>query len=96
MVGLVVKNAILLITYAVQLIEEQGVERDRALILASERRMRPIFMTAVSMVLVCSASPQARRGRRNLQRPGYSGGGRSFRSHAVYLDFHSRGLHHLG
>ncbi|HMK35079.1 MAG TPA: efflux RND transporter permease subunit, partial [Desulfomonilaceae bacterium] len=50
MVGLVVKNAILLVTYAVQLIEEQGVERDRALVLASERRMRPIFMTAVAMI----------------------------------------------
>jgi RND family efflux transporter MFP subunit len=51
MVGLVVKNAILLITYAVQLMEEHGVERDEALILASQRRMRPIFMTAIAMVL---------------------------------------------
>jgi hydrophobic/amphiphilic exporter-1 (mainly G- bacteria), HAE1 family len=51
MVGLVVKNAILLITYAVQLIEEQGVARDKALVLASKRRMRPIFMTAIAMVL---------------------------------------------
>ncbi len=50
MVGLVVKNAIILITYTVQLIEE-GVERDQALILASRRRMRPIFMTAIAMVL---------------------------------------------
>ena len=51
MVGLVVKNAIILITYAVQLIEEQGIDRDQALILASKRRMRPIFMTAIAMVL---------------------------------------------
>jgi HAE1 family hydrophobic/amphiphilic exporter-1 len=51
MVGLVVKNAILLITYTVQLIEDHGVERDEALILASQRRMRPIFMTAIAMVL---------------------------------------------
>ncbi|MEW6347698.1 MAG: efflux RND transporter permease subunit [Thermodesulfobacteriota bacterium] len=51
MVGLVVKNAILLITYAVQLMEEQGVARDEALILASQRRMRPIFMTSIAMVL---------------------------------------------
>lgn len=51
MVGLVVKNAIILITYAVQLMETQGVERDQALILASSRRMRPIFMTAIAMVL---------------------------------------------
>ncbi len=51
MVGLVVKNAILLITYAVQLMDEQGVDRDTALVLAGKRRMRPIFMTAISMVL---------------------------------------------
>ena len=51
MVGLVVKNAILLITYAVQLIEDHGLERDKALVLASKRRMRPIFMTAIAMVL---------------------------------------------
>ncbi len=51
MVGLVVKNAILLITYAVQLIDEQGVARDEALMLASKRRMRPIFMTSIAMVL---------------------------------------------
>jgi hydrophobic/amphiphilic exporter-1 (mainly G- bacteria), HAE1 family len=50
MVGLVVKNAIILITYTVQL-TEQGIERDEALILASKRRMRPIFMTAIAMVL---------------------------------------------
>ncbi len=50
MVGLVVKNCIILITYAVQLIEK-GVERDEALMLACERRMRPIFMTAIAMVL---------------------------------------------
>src|SRR5208283_2392835 len=30
---------------------EQGIERDEALILASKRRMRPIFMTAIAMVL---------------------------------------------
>ena len=50
MVGLVVKNAIILITYTVQLID-RGVERNEALILASQRRMRPIFMTAIAMVL---------------------------------------------
>jgi len=50
MVGLVVKNAIILITYAVQLID-RGIERDEALTLASQRRLRPIFMTAISMVL---------------------------------------------
>jgi hydrophobic/amphiphilic exporter-1 (mainly G- bacteria), HAE1 family len=51
MVGLVVKNAIILITYAVQLIDKEGMERDEALVLACSRRMRPIFMTAIAMVL---------------------------------------------
>ncbi len=51
MVGLVVKNAIILITYAVQLTENEGMDRNEALILASKRRMRPIFMTAIAMVL---------------------------------------------
>jgi HAE1 family hydrophobic/amphiphilic exporter-1 len=50
MVGLVVKNAIILITYTVQL-TESGIDRDEALVLASRRRMRPIFMTAIAMVL---------------------------------------------
>src|SRR5271157_799627 len=50
MVGLVVKNAIILITYTVQL-ADQGIDRDEALVLASRRRMRPIFMTAIAMVL---------------------------------------------
>ncbi len=31
--------------------EEHGIDRDRALILASQRRMRPIFMTSIAMVL---------------------------------------------
>jgi hydrophobic/amphiphilic exporter-1 (mainly G- bacteria), HAE1 family len=51
MVGLVVKNAILLITYAVQLMEGRNIPRDEALQLASRRRMRPIFMTSIAMVL---------------------------------------------
>jgi hydrophobic/amphiphilic exporter-1 (mainly G- bacteria), HAE1 family len=50
MIGLVVKNAIILITYVVQLIN-RGIARDEALILASRRRMRPIFMTAIAMLL---------------------------------------------
>jgi HAE1 family hydrophobic/amphiphilic exporter-1 len=50
MVGLVVKNAIIVITYTVQL-TDQGMERDEALVLACSRRMRPIFMTAIAMVL---------------------------------------------
>lgn len=51
MVGLGVKNAILLVTYAVQLMEQQGVARNEALVLASKRRMRPIFMTSAAMII---------------------------------------------
>jgi hydrophobic/amphiphilic exporter-1 (mainly G- bacteria), HAE1 family len=50
MVGLVVKNSILLITYTVELTNRQGVECDRALSLAVQRRMRPIFMTSIAMI----------------------------------------------
>ena len=50
MVGLVVKNAIILITYTVQL-TESGIAPEEALVIASRRRMRPIFMTAIAMVL---------------------------------------------
>jgi HAE1 family hydrophobic/amphiphilic exporter-1 len=31
--------------------DERGIERDQALVLASQRRMRPIFMTSIAMVL---------------------------------------------
>jgi len=51
LVGLVVKNAILLITYAVRLIDDHGIDREEALVLAAQRRMRPIFMTSIAMVL---------------------------------------------
>ena len=50
MIGLVVENAILLIMYEVQLMEEQSIPRNEALILASQRRMPPIFMTAIAMI----------------------------------------------
>ena len=32
-------------------LKNEGMDRDEALILASKRRMRPIFMTAIAMVL---------------------------------------------
>jgi HAE1 family hydrophobic/amphiphilic exporter-1 len=50
MTGLVVKNAILLVTYAVRLIDDEGMDREDALILAAERRIRPIYMTSVAMI----------------------------------------------
>jgi HAE1 family hydrophobic/amphiphilic exporter-1 len=51
MVGLVVKNSILLVTYAADRTDREGVPCDEALLLAVNRRMRPIFMTSVAMVL---------------------------------------------
>ena len=51
MIGLVVKNSILLVTYTVHLTDLQGVACEDALRLAVKRRMRPIFMTAIAMVL---------------------------------------------
>ncbi len=50
LVGLVVKNAILLVTYAVRLIDDEGMDREEALILAAQRRIRPIYMTSVAMI----------------------------------------------
>ncbi len=51
MIGLVVKNSILLVTYTVDLTDRKGVACEDALLLAVQRRMRPIFMTSVAMVL---------------------------------------------
>ena len=50
LVGLVVKNSILLITYAVKLIDHQKLPPDQALTIAAQRRIRPIFMTSIAMV----------------------------------------------
>ena len=96
MVGLVVKNAIILITYTVQL-TEQGVDRDEALVLASKRRMRPIFMTAIAMVL--GMLPLALKHGAGAEI--YNGlamavvGGLS-RCHAVHAGFHPRSLYDTG
>jgi HAE1 family hydrophobic/amphiphilic exporter-1 len=48
--GIVVKNAIVLID-AVNLLRQEGMERDEALIEAGLKRMRPILMTSATTVL---------------------------------------------
>jgi hydrophobic/amphiphilic exporter-1 (mainly G- bacteria), HAE1 family len=48
--GLVTKNAILLIDYANTLRERDGMERDEAMRRAGPVRLRPILMTTVAMI----------------------------------------------
>jgi HAE1 family hydrophobic/amphiphilic exporter-1 len=50
LLGLVTKNAILLIDYANKLRERDGLERDEALRRAGPVRLRPILMTSVAMI----------------------------------------------
>ncbi|HEY6008706.1 MAG TPA: efflux RND transporter permease subunit, partial [Geobacteraceae bacterium] len=50
LMGLVTKNAILLVDYAKVLIREHGMERREALITAGRTRLRPIIMTTAAMV----------------------------------------------
>ncbi len=89
MVGLVVKNAIILITYAVQLMEREGMDRNEALVLASRRRMRPIFMTAIAMVSRdASSGCQAWSRCRDLQRSCNGSGGRAFRRNTLHVGVH--------
>ena len=50
LVGIVVKNGILLVDYTNQL-REKGMSRDEALLTAAPRRLRPILMTSLCAVL---------------------------------------------
>ena len=50
LLGLVTKNAILLVDYANTLRERDGLERDDALLRAGPVRLRPILMTSVSII----------------------------------------------
>ena len=54
LVGIVVNNGIVLVDYANRL-RREGMERTQALLLASERRFRPIAMTALTTI--CSLLP---------------------------------------
>jgi HAE1 family hydrophobic/amphiphilic exporter-1 len=49
LVGVVVNNGIVLVDY-INRLRLQGVERGQALLLATERRFRPIMMTAITTV----------------------------------------------
>ena len=51
LIGLASKNAILIVEFANQLREEQGVSITKAALQASQERLRPILMTAVSTLL---------------------------------------------
>jgi len=48
--GLVTKNSILLVDYANQLRREKGLDKVEAMRLAAPVRMRPVLMTAISMI----------------------------------------------
>jgi HAE1 family hydrophobic/amphiphilic exporter-1 len=49
LIGVVVNNGIVLIDYVTRL-RHEGIERTRALLLAAERRFRPIMMTALTTI----------------------------------------------
>ncbi|HYF43669.1 MAG TPA: efflux RND transporter permease subunit [Ramlibacter sp.] len=49
LMGLVTKNAILLVDFAIRM-REQGMERAEALLLAARVRLRPILMTTLAMI----------------------------------------------
>ncbi|CAA6824224.1 MAG: Acriflavin resistance protein [uncultured Sulfurovum sp.] len=51
LMGISSRNSLLLIDYAKGLINDQGVERKRAIALASATRAIPIFLTAVAIIL---------------------------------------------
>ncbi|MEP6791693.1 MAG: efflux RND transporter permease subunit, partial [Ramlibacter sp.] len=49
LMGLVTKNAILLVDFAIRM-RDQGMERSEALLLAARVRLRPILMTTLAMI----------------------------------------------
>jgi HAE1 family hydrophobic/amphiphilic exporter-1 len=50
LMGLVTKNAILLVDFAIRAREDDGMERSEALLLAAKVRLRPILMTTLAMI----------------------------------------------
>ena len=50
LMGLVTKNAILLIDFAIRCASTQGMERTQALLQAAHVRLRPILMTTLAMI----------------------------------------------
>lgn len=51
LIGLASKNAILIVEFANQIKEAEGVSATKAVIKAAEERLRPILMTAISFIL---------------------------------------------
>ncbi|MDS3861233.1 efflux RND transporter permease subunit [Thermosynechococcaceae cyanobacterium BACA0444] len=51
LIGLASKNAILIVEFANQIKESEGVSATKAVIKAAEERLRPILMTAISFIL---------------------------------------------
>ncbi|MDE2419085.1 MAG: efflux RND transporter permease subunit [Burkholderiales bacterium] len=50
LMGLVTKNAILLVDFAIRAREDDGLERSEALLMAAKVRLRPILMTTLAMI----------------------------------------------
>jgi len=51
LMGISSRNSLLLIDFAVSLIEEQGMEKKRAIAVSAATRAKPIFLTAVTILL---------------------------------------------
>ncbi|EQA35542.1 RND transporter, Hydrophobe/Amphiphile Efflux-1 (HAE1)/Heavy Metal Efflux (HME) family, permease protein [Leptospira inadai serovar Lyme str. 10] len=51
LMGLVAKNSILLVDYAMQAIRDRGITRDEAIFEAGLVRLRPILMTSLAMIM---------------------------------------------
>ncbi|TGK01607.1 efflux RND transporter permease subunit [Leptospira langatensis] len=51
LMGLVAKNSILLVDYAMQAIRERGITRNEAIFEAGVVRLRPILMTSIAMIM---------------------------------------------
>ncbi|MBF0298345.1 MAG: efflux RND transporter permease subunit [Oligoflexia bacterium] len=50
LLGIVAKNSILLVDYTLKKVNEDGMDRKEALILACKTRLRPILMTSIALV----------------------------------------------
>ncbi|TGK08046.1 efflux RND transporter permease subunit [Leptospira semungkisensis] len=51
LMGLVAKNSILLVDYAMQAVRERGITRNEAIFEAGVVRLRPILMTSIAMIM---------------------------------------------